>query len=922
MDGDLGGPAPFVNIYTDINGKLIGTSSDMNGKFTLSDLPLGNQIIHFSSIGFRAQEHTVTVSENNIYVLDVVMSIEVMDVDIIVEAKRDQGGDYVLQQVRLKDASITDVAGKQLMNAVNASDATDVLAVVPSASIEGGKYVYVRGLSDRYSKTLLNGAEIPGLDPNRNSVQLDLFPTNLIDRIQVVKTFRPDLPGDFTGGLIDITTKDFPDQFTMQVSTKFGFNTNSTFNSQFLTYQGGNTDWLGFDDGTRDIPMLIQNGDVPALFENNAMLEEMTKSFNHQYSPIRQSVPMNHGFSFSIGNQVKLDSSNKQKLGFIGGITYSHAYSYYTNGNTGRFSLTGNENSVDALNTEFDVNDSKGTDNVIWGALANLSYMIGPKHSFGFNIMRNQNGISSARYQEGINPRDANDLYYQTRTLQYMERSMTSYQLKGEHAFGSSQYPIKVDWVGSYTMSKQNEPDLRFFTNDYTMPKAASEDTLYNINSALYAVPGRYFRNMEEYNIDTKINFTLPISTIGDSLGKKESTIRWGFSNIYKDRVFTENRYDFRDQNVQYNGNPNDYFSNSNFDLNQSEYIYLQDASELRNNYKGNQQVIAGYLMGDLQLHERVRLIIGARVEQTDIMLVSANHELPKGILNNTDVLPSINFSYSISDTTKLRVAYNRTLARPTFRELAPFASFNFVGDYVIVGNNELERTIIDNVDVRWEKYPAIGEIISFSLFAKLFQNPIERAFNPVSANPELNYRNVDQAMVYGAEFEFKKGLEFVSQLLEKFSLGVNATYVYSRVYIDKIELEGIRATDPDHPEYRPMFGQSPYIINSIVSYDNREKGWNANLSYNVTGEKLAVVIVGGTPNVFMQPRHVLNFNISKKFKVGAEDKNNKFSLKFSVNNILDSPYTQSHEFKGEEYIFQSYRMGQTISIGLKYLIN
>ena len=156
-----------------------------------------------------------------------------------------------------KAPTVMNVLGAEQIAKGSDGDAASALKRLPGASVEGGKYVYVRGLSDRYSKTTLNGAEIPGLDPNRNSVQVDLFPTNLIENMSVVKSFSPDLPGSFTGGLVNIATKDYPSHFTLQYGVSLGYNRNSNLRKDFLSANKGKTDWMGFDDGTRAIPTAI-----------------------------------------------------------------------------------------------------------------------------------------------------------------------------------------------------------------------------------------------------------------------------------------------------------------------------------------------------------------------------------------------------------------------------------------------------------------------------------------------------------------------------------------------------------------------------------------------------------------------------------------------------------------------------------------
>ena len=895
-----------------IVGTTIGASVNIDGNYSINNMSAGNYRLASQYISFESDTIDIVVNTGKVTIADFALkSSAVAMKSVTIEAKAARSNENALLAIRKKSATVMDGISAQQISKNGDSDAAGAIKRVTGISVEGGKYVYIRGLSDRYSKTMLNGAEIPGLDPNRNSVQMDLFPTNMVDNITILKTFTPELPGSFTGGLLNIETKDFPEQYTLQFSSSLGYNTQSSLNNNFLTYKGGNTDWLGLDDGTRDIPQEAI-GKVPELFVDNERLSEVTKSFNKEMNTSEENPFLNQSYSFSTGNQKNIFG---KPLGFIIGLTYSKENDFYEQGTTGRYSLTGNVDEVKSLNPEILLEDAKGTENALWGAMLNVAYKISPFHKIGVHMLRNQNGISLARKQEGVIPRDAVGMHYQTRTLQYLERSLTSGQIKGEHYFEKLK-ALRINWLGSYTLSTQEEPDLRFFTNDYTLANGSETDTIFRIQPAMYPVPSRFYRNMEETNIDTKINFELPLKNAGS---ENHSKLKWGVSSVIKDRIFRESRYDYKSQGgVSYNGNISDYLSDERMNVGYPEgYLYIVNASEKRNSYTGNENVLATYLMTDIFLTSRLRMILGARAEKAQIAVISANPDLPPGNLDNLDMLPAINSSYSLTEKMNLRMAYSRTLARPNFRELAPFGSFDFVGDYFLVGNNDLQRTLIDNADLRYEFFPRASEIISLSTFYKNFINPIERAYNPIAAaaNPELNYRNVNQAVLYGAELEFRKSMDFIYKGLANFTVGVNFMYVFSKVKIDSLELISIRANNAQHPGTRDMFGQSPYIINSFLNYTNDSLKFSANLSYNIAGPQLSVVVIGGAPDVYEQPRGQLDFNMSKYL-------GKNLSLKFSARNLLNSKYLQTQTYKGEEYVFQSYRTGSLFSLGINYLIN
>ena len=894
-----------------LKGTTTGSMSDIDGNYRITNVPAGKYQVICSYISFRSDTLEITVKNGETVSHNFSLSSSSLAIETFtIEAKADRKNEQYLLQVKKKSATVMEVIGAKEISKRGDSDAASAAKRVTGLTIEGGKYVYVRGLSDRYSKTTINKAEVPGLDPNRNAVQLDLFPTNMIENMSVIKSFTPDLPGSFTGGLVNIETKDFPEAFTFQFKSSLGYNTASSFKDNFLTYEGGGSDAFGFDDGTRDAPGSTAN--IPALFVDNDRLEKIGNSFSKEMDVSEKTSFLNTNYSLSVGNQKELFGRG---LGFVVGLSYRKSYSHRDDeAFTNRYELTGNVDQVNELNPLRTLTDTRSQENVLWGAIANLSYKLSPNHKLGFVYLRNQNGISTATFQEGEIPSDQPGLYFQTRALEYQENSLTSYQTKGEHYFeGLSK--LKADWMYAFSQSKQSQPDLRYFSNDYTIDDI-SGDTTYGIQAAIYPVPTRFYRDLDQTTADAKINFELVVK---EKDGKK-SKIKFGGAMLQQERVLRENRYNYRSQGfLNYDGSVAGYINDTNMVLPGpgnpvSDYLYIEDATERRNSYGADQWIFAGYLMGDVWATKKFRVVTGARIETTDILVRSFDQSQELGELVETDVLPALNTSYALNEKSNLRAAYSRTLARPTFREVAPFATYDFATNWIIVGNPSLERTLVDNFDLRYEIFPDFGEIFSVGGFYKSFTNPIELVFNTAAQNEELTWRNIDKATVYGAELELKKNLGFLSDSINKFTIGGNFTYVHSEVGIDAQELELIRATDANAPDTRRMFGQSPYIVNFFLGFNNDSLGLSANLSYNVSGEKIAVVIVGGTPNVFQQPAHQLDFNMTKRL-------GKHFSLKFKAQNILNPIMKQTYSYKDQEYIFNSYKRGTTFSLGIKYLI-
>jgi len=895
-----------------IQGTTTGSTTDLDGAYAIGDLAPGTYRFECSYIGYERKLITeVQVAAKEVTVLNIRLGESAQQVEMVeITAKAVRNTENALLTIQRKATMILDGISSSQISKSGDSDAAGALQRVTGVSVEGGKYVYVRGLGDRYSKTALNGAELPGLDPNRNTVQMDLFPANLIDNLLIYKTCSPDLPGSFAGGYVNIETKDFPERFTLRFSNGLSFNTKTTFRKRVLSYEGGKGDWLATDDGTRSIQQEVEGADIPffsqAQFNEDQadVLSAKTRAFPNNWNFQEKTPFFNHSHAFSVGNQGQLFG---RPIGYVAGVSYRRSFAYYDDGHIGRYKLASRESIARKLSEDLELKDEKGSEEVLWGAMFNTNYRISPHHKVGIQLMYNQSGEQTARYQVGDKPSDDVSLHYQTRSLQYQQRLLDAFQLNGEHHLpGLAE--LRINWLSAYTISKQDQPDLRFFTNGF---RKTNGDTTHKIEPSIGQLPTRYYRHMQETNFDNKLHLTIPFNQWSGLQAK----LKTGGAFLRKDRQFREQQYRFDNQSQSFSGRVEQYFSSENtWDIGDGEGVFLIDAFDASNNYDAQQLVWAAYLMTELPLTQSLRLITGLRIEGTDIALNSFDEDLPTGELNEVDYLPSVNLNYSTSERSNLRAAYSRTLARPTFRELAPYASFDFIGDFVLIGNDSLQRTLVDNIDLRWELFPRSGEIISVSAFYKNFQNPIERAFNPVAANPELNYRNVGNGWLAGAELELRKNLGFLSPKLESLLFGANFTYVYSRVDIAADELEAIRALRPQAEPYREMFGQSPYLINAYLNYSH-EKGTEVNLVFNLFGPRLAYIIVGGTPDVYERPRPSLDFSIKQQIA-------GHWQVKISATNLINPAHKKAYAFKTLEYPYESYRMGRTFGIGVTYQIN
>jgi outer membrane receptor protein involved in Fe transport len=919
VDQETGETLIGVNVRVDDTS--FGTPTDVEGYYRLSKLQPGTYTLIFSYIGYQTTNVTgVEVAADSVTTVDIQLASESVELgEVTVEARAIRNTEAILLKDRQKAASMSNAISAEEMDRVGSSTAADAMQKVSGASVVDGKYVNIRGLGDRYINTQLNGAELPSADPNENSVPLDLFPAPLLDNIVTTKTFTPDKPGNFTGGSVNIGTKAYPESLTLSLSTSISHNSEVGIGNEFLSYAGGEAAWLGMNGGSHRMPAELDRGtELPHIDEawtdeeKAQTLDRLSRAFNAVMTPEYRLVPLSQSYKGSLGGQTTLLGN---PLGVVGSVNYSRKASGYDGGTSGRYMLSGKVSSVDQLTTNYRLSDVSGTDEVLWNGMLNLNYRVHPEHTVGLNVMYNHSGTSRARYQTGPFPQDlSEDGIYETRTLHYTERDMNAYQMRGKHHLGERSGPT-LEWNSTFAKTRQSEPDLKLFTNNYTVFERESRvDTVFSIRPSIYPLPARYFRNLEEESITSEANLSIPFR----QWGERRSTLKFGGMYTDKSRIFRERRFRFKQDVLSYRGNPNAFWSAENVGILEKKSTdtffrfghYIEDATQESGSYDGQQDLYAAYSMVDIPLMEDIRFIGGIRFERTRMTTVSQDTSAAGGNLETNDWLPSANMVYTVTDDMNIRLAYGRTLARPTFRELAPYASFNFVGDYIFIGNPALDRTITDNYDVRWEWFIRRGEIAAVSGFYKQFSQPIERVI--LNTNGEIQYRNVDHARLFGLEFELRKRLDQIISVLEQFSVGTNLTLTHSEAAIAPSELEIIRAFDSDASDTRDMQGQSPYVVNFDLTYNNRESGIEAGAYYHVFGPRQVEVSMGGTPDLYEQPRHAIDVNFSKDVWAG-------FVLNASISNLLNEAYRVTHTYKGRQYASQFHPPGRSISVGLSY---
>ena len=896
-----------------IKGSTTGTISDFDGNYALANLKAGEYNITISYVSYESQEFpNVVVKPGEVTVLNAQLGEATTALEEVqVVARSNQRTEASLQVLQQKSATVLDGISSQQISRLGDADAAGALKRVTGVSVQEGKYVYVRGLSDHFMKVTLNGAEVPGLDPNFNTVQMDLFPSNVIESMTVLKTYTPDKPS-FTGGLVNIKTKDFPLSFTFHASVKDGFNNNVHFNDKFLTYQGSSTDRLAYDNGFRSIPDGLKGIEISTVVnsKNVDLVSDYTNRFNKVWTPQNSQAPLNQSYSLSFGDQ-KSFAGNKS-IGYIAALSYKTKSTSYQNGRLDDYDA---QTATTVAPNEI-LSEDKGEYTVTWSALAGLNLKLSTNNKIGFTYLRAQSGERTARSMHGHN--STSDNYDEDKySLEYLWRVLSVYQLSGTHVLPRLNH-ARIDWMSSNANSIQNTPDLRFFYDEIIYN---GNDTIYNVR--VNKKPERRYRNMNEYNWDNTIDLTFPINMF-------DGKFKFGASYLKKRRNSEESRFTVNQKStISFNGDPEDFFTQENIitpdNLSQGYFYAIDFLDNARISYLGQDITSAGYGMLDFTFLDKLRVIGGVRVERTSMFIEnkvdptdpdlrpSQKKLYETGSTNDFDLLPSINLKYELINNMNLRFAFSKSITRPSFRERAPYAFYEYTEGTTIQGNPNLKLGRDYNYDIRWEYFFNTGEMISLSGFYKKILGPIERYKSQTTEN-QSTYRNGYDATLYGLELEIRKNLDFV-QFLKNFDLGVNVTFIKSETPVDSARLAYARNIAPDFPGTRPLYGQSPYVVNAFLHYDNEKLGLHSNLSFHVEGPKIVIISKRLTPDVYQQPFPALNFNIGKTIFKNLE-------LEFSAENLLDPTFKENITLSdGETYPFRQFSLGRTYSISLKYSI-
>jgi TonB-dependent receptor len=899
-DAHTGESIPGVTIF--IEGTTTGTMTDFDGKFSLPLAPgiydLRVSFISYETLsikGLKIESGKITLLDN-LRLKEAKVELNVVEVS----AEAIRSSEASILTLKARTASLIDGISASNFRKIGDSDAASSIKRVPGISVEGGKYVFIRGLGDRYTKTMLNGLDIPGLDPDRNTLQMDIFPTNIIDNIIAYKTFTADLPADFTGGVLDITTKDFPEEPTASLSVNTTYNPGSHFNSNFLTYEGGKTDFLGFDDGTRDIPAI---DNIPFFSEvvgnpnseRGQRYKEILMAFNPVLAAEKKQNLMDFGFGFATGNQY---NRPKAGWGYNFSMSYKNETEFYQDADFSRYGLYNDKTATEFERREYQVGDY-GISNVMLNGMAGLAYK-NKNTKLRINILHLQNGESKAgifKY-EGL---DKGSIFKAVQhNLEYSQRSLTNGLVSGKHFFGANKW--EADWKISPTFSTLYDPDIRF-----TRYEIRGENN-YSIGTET-GFPERIWRELKEFNLAGGVNITRNF----DFLGNK-SKVQFGGAYTYKQREYIVRGFALNIRGVTLTGNPNELFFPENlWPLNgNASRGTTYEASFIPSNpnqFQANSNNLAGYASTEISPVQNLKTIVGLRLENFLLRYTGQDqlgtivYENEK-VLGKLDYFPSVNLIYSITAKMNLRLSAAKTIARPSFKEMSyaeifdPISGKTFAGGLFqdkdnisgeVYWDGNLKTTDIYNFDLRWELFREKGQMASLSAFYKTFKNPIELVQYVQMVNA-FQPRNVGDGQVIGLEMELRQNLGFLTPELNPVNFVSNVTVTGSRIQMSETELKSRNEnarTGETIGEYRDMAGQAPFIVNAGLLFDGGEKGlirdFEAALFYNMQGPTLQIVGIVDRPDIYSVPFHSLNLNANKKL-----GKNKKMQIGIKIDNLLN----------------------------------
>ncbi len=865
-----------IEAQVQVIGRKERALSDVEGRFRL-ELPPGKyrlRIVYELHQPARVDEVVVQLGQMQRIDVKLVPDEGAIE-EVLIEEEVDNTSTEGQALTRKNSAVVGDGVGRAEIARTPDKNAAEAAQRVVGATIVDGRFVYVRGLGERYSNALLNGAPLPSPEPDRNTVPLDLFPSLVLDSLNIVKQFTPDMPGDFAGGSVRIQTRDFPKQRLFQLSLSGGYNTEGTFKKRLTDYQS-RTDWLGFDNGRRQLP-----GDIPSrkLDSSNPSKEEQQqygRRLNTPMGTLRKLTPPNHGITLVAGDSTKLNANTK--LGSLLALTYGHSYQRQ-DVTLRRFRAGGGGEDSPQLLVGDEFSGTKSVDTVRWGAFGSVALESSRNTTVGFTGLHSQSADNTVFDLEGSLGGTPTTRVHANH-LEYVSRSLNFGQLRGQHRF-PRQGELEIDWHASLAAADRTQPDTRDVR--YRREQRDGVDGwLFSPDSS-----GQHqFLEQADRTLAVGLDVLQPLNRVKDH----EIKLKAGTLITSRDRRFSARRFQFGpDLVLGSNYADGEFCPGSTWqracpgnlfrpELVMAEALVLDEWTLDLDKYKTGLDVYGVYAMLDAQLLAKLRAIGGVRGEVTYQVFTGSNpfdsNAAPtQSNIYQTHWLPALSLVYAATPKTNLRAGISRTVARPQLRELSPALFTSSAGDLNLQGNPRLEITQIVNGDLRFEYFPTLKQVLAASVFYKHFKSPIEEI---ISANGTQGFANADKADLVGVELEGRVGLDILSSALKPFTGIANLTLVTSEVQLGS--RKGAVTNDN-----RPLGNQSPYVVNLQLDYANEPLGTDFRVLYNVYGPRIVVVGALSLPDIYELPRHQVDVAVSKKL-------GKHFELKLQAQNLLFAP--------------------------------
>ena len=905
--------------------------ADQNGNFTFSKLEPGTYSIRCSYAGYKEKIiEEIVVKNGDNTALTISLEEKLMGEVVItskVSLRKESVASLLIAQKN--SASVSDGISFEAIRKTPDRNTSDVLKRVSGASIQDDRFVVIRGLNDRYNAAFINGAPLPSSESDRKAFAFDIFPSSILDNLIIYKTATPDRTGEFAGGIIDITTKSIPSKNFTSITIGGAYNSVLTGKDRKLSSTKGGKDWLGLDDGSRAMPdglpssRELQKNDFP-----NAQRGDLAKLYG-KYNWGISSKNTSPNFNFQISKGFNLERKGKEFFGALLSATYNKTFTFKDS----------ERNSYDYTPTETPLpdivpiqkakyRDSIYNDEVVLAVLANFSVKLNNRNNISWknNLSINSDNTLINR----LGPYDYQnepEAYIKEAVRWYTSNQILSSQLLGEHQVG--RFKTKINWLTSYSKVERKIPILS--RTSYSVNKNFLED-IY----ATFSTPpnqsggsGTMFSTSSKENIkNIKADITQPFKFLNNS----QNFVKIGSGYQKRERDFTSRTlglspYDVGadfDYSLKYLA-PDMIFLPENLGKKKDGKggFYLLDGTPVNSNYDANSSLFHAYIMGDQRFFKKFRLIYGVRMESFNQKLNFINDQTnePNKIDSTvTDWLPSVNLVYALTPKMNVRLSYAVTVNRPEYRELAPFLFFEYVTGFSYNGYSYLERSKINNYDFRYEFFPGKAQLFSVSAFYKDFKKPIEIT-QIANTSSQTIFSNTSAAYVYGAELEFRTlistllGIKNENSILNKLTLSANAALIKSNIRTDSL----FGFNRDQLVKNRALQGQSPYLINGSLSYNDDILGLSSTLSFNRVGDRIFLPGTYDLANIYERARTVVDFQIAKTLL------KQKLELKFNARDLLAQnvsyyyDYDKSRSFTEVDKFFSSSIAPKVFSFAVTY---